>query len=125
MQVNQTYKVSPINKSIRRDGLFYVSIINYGAITKSGQNIKKERYVFPSPVSINPNPDNSFCSAERLLKIYNKHFGKNQQKLTKVVKERFESTAYQNGWHTVRFLEDVQTGQTSGCMLAAIPQKGS
>lgn len=125
MQVEQIQQASLINKPTHQVGLFYVFIPNYESITRSDQKSKKERYAFPSLGSINSDPANSFCSAERLLKIYNKHLGRNQKKLTKAVKEWFKSAAHQSGWHTVRFLEDVQTGQTSGCMLAVSSHKGN
>lgn len=125
MQVEQTQKISLINKPIHRVSLVYAFIPNYESITSSDRKSKKERYAFPSPASIKSDPDNSFCSTERILKLYNKHLGKKLEKLTKVVKEWFKSIAYQYGWHTVRFLEDVQTGQTSGCMLAVSSQKGN
>lgn len=131
MQPYQTSKVSQTDKStskiILAQSLWLIKA-NFGQHSAAGQPEKpnkKERHAFPTPINTKSDPRASLCSTDRLLVLYNKQQGKNQKRLTSVVKDWFKDTAHKAGWHEVAFLEDTQTGQITGCMLCASPHKGA
>lgn len=130
MQPYQTSKVSQTDKAIPRIILaqkLWLIKANFGPHTdvQPEQPSKKERHAFPTPTNTKSDPGASICSADRLLTLYNKQHNKNQQRLTSVVKVWFKNAAHQAGWSGVEFLEDIQTGQITGCMLCATRQKGA
>lgn len=131
MQAYQTNEVPQTDKINRRIRLIHIQrltkvfIPNHMDTTKPEQPSKKERHAFPTPTNTKSDPGASICSADRLLTLYNKQHNKNQQRLTSVVKVWFKNAAHQAGWSGVEFLEDIQTGQITGCMLCATRQKGA
>lgn len=130
MQPYQTSKVSQTNKATPRIiltqklRLVKVTFCRHTDVQPE-QPTKKERYAFPTPVNTKSDPKAFFCSADRLLTLYNKQHNKNQKRLTNVVKDWFKDAAHQTGWSKVEFLADIQTGHTTGCMLCATRQKGA
>jgi|SRR5690554_3029059 len=131
MQPYQTSKVSQVDNLTakiilaRRLCLLKTNAGRHNAADQSKKPTKKERHAFPTPLNTKSDLEASFCSADRLLTLYNKHQGKKQKRLTIVVREWFKEAAHQAGWHEVKFLQDIQTGQTAGCMLSATPTKGA
>lgn len=131
MQPYQATKVSQTDKATAKIILaqkLWLVRTNFGRHTAADQPekpTKKERHAFPTPVNTKSDPKASFCSANRLLTLYNKQQGKNQKRLTNVVKNWFKNAAHQAGWSEVVFLEDVQTSQVTGCMLRATLIKGA
>lgn len=130
MQPYQTNKVSQTNKATPRIILaqkLRLVEATFGRHTdvQPEKPTKKERHAFPAPVNTKSNPKAFFCSANRLLTLYNKRQGKNQKRLTNVVKNWFKDAAHQAGWSKVEFLADIQTGHITGCMLCATHQKGA
>src|SRR5699024_6255183 len=82
---------------------------------------KQDDTALPTPVITKSEQEGTCYPANRLVELDNKQQGKKQKRLTIVVREWFKEAAHQAGWYEVKFLQDIQTGQTAGCMLSATP----
>lgn len=85
----------------------------------SSQRPKREKFAFPVPGHANSKEQAFFCSADRVLALYNKHHGGTQKKVTSPVRNWFEQEARQAGWAQAMFLADIQASRSAGYMLLA------
>lgn len=85
----------------------------------SSQHPKREKFAFPVPKNVNSKERGFFCSADRVLALYNKHHGGTQKKVTSPVRNWFEHEARQAGWAQAMFLADIQASRSAGYMLLA------
>ena len=80
-------------------------------------------YKFPTPASCKLKDHAVFCTSDRILALYNQATGKEQQRITKPVKQWFASEAQANGWAGGHFLPEVQSGHGAGCVLFIPPRE--
>lgn len=89
----------------------------------SCQRPKREKFAFPVPGNVNSKEQAFFCSADRVLALYNKRYGGAQKKVTSPVRDWFEHEARQAGWAQAMFLADIQASRSAGYMLLAPSRK--
>lgn len=89
------------------------------ANTGSEQRSKRKKFAFPTPSNVCSKEPAFFCSADRILALYNRRYGCAQQRVTSPVRDWFEREARQAGWAQVMFLADVQASRSAGYMLLA------
>ncbi|WP_431265807.1 hypothetical protein ACQ859_11000 [Roseateles chitinivorans] len=75
------------------------------------------KFKFPDSKARSPNKPAVFCTAERVLKIYNQEHEKPAVKISKKVREWFFKTAHEKGWSGIHFIPEVQSQHGAGCML--------
>ena len=85
----------------------------------SSQRPKREKFAFPVPGNVNSKEQAFFCSADRVLALYNKRHGGAQKRVTNIVRDWFEQEARQAGWAQAMFLADIQASRSAGYMLLA------
>ena len=74
-------------------------------------------FKFPKSKDRSPNQPAVFCTAERVLDLYNQRHEKPAQRISKKVREWFFEEAHKEGWSGVRFVPEVQSKHGAGCML--------
>ncbi len=85
--------------------------------------MKGPRYKFPRKDSCKISDRAVWCTAERVLSLYNQANKKIAKRLSKSVKNWFISEAEKTGWAGCHFLPDVQSGNGAGCILFIPPQQ--
>ncbi len=78
---------------------------------------------FPNPNDFKPVDPAIFCSAERVLGLYNQDSGDSAVRVAKKVRAWFSTTAHQAGWAGVHFMPEVEPKQGAGCVLWRPPQQ--
>ena len=58
-----------------------------------------------------------YCSAERVLGLYNQDSGDTAQRVVKKMRRWFAEQAHGAGWSGVHFMPEVEPGQGAGCVL--------
>jgi hypothetical protein len=81
-----------------------------------------KKFKFPTPESCKLKDNAALCTSDRVLTLYNQATGKEQQRITKPVKNWFSAEALQNGWAGGHFLPEVQSGHGAGCVLFVPPK---
>lgn len=80
---------------------------------------------FPQPGDTSLPQQLVFCSAKRVLKLYEKaHPDRTAKKLSRKVKAWFVQQAVQEGWAGIVFVADVRSQQDAGALLALPPPEG-
>lgn len=74
-------------------------------------------FKFPKAKDRSPNEPAVFCTAERVLNLFNQAHQKPAQKISKKVREWMFDEAHQEGWSGVHFVPEVQSKHGAGCML--------
>ena len=80
---------------------------------------------FPNTKSCKPENPAVFCTAERLLGLYNQDSGdqKTAVKISKKVRRWFAKEALAKGWAGVHFIPEIQSAHGAGCVLWLPPQQ--
>jgi hypothetical protein len=65
----------------------------------------------------------AFCTAERVVGLYNQEHGTNRQRITQSIKSWFGQEAMSNGWAGGHFIPEVQSGHGAGCVLFVPPRQ--
>ena len=74
-------------------------------------------YKFPKSKDRSPNEPAVFCTAERVLNLYNQANEQPAKKISKKVREWTFDQAHNEGWSGVHFVPEVQSKHGAGCML--------
>ena len=74
-------------------------------------------FKFPKAKDRSQNEPAVFCTAERVLNLYNQAHKKEALRISKKVREWFFDEAHQEGWNGVHFVPEVQSKHGAGCML--------
>jgi hypothetical protein len=75
------------------------------------------KFKFPDAKSRSANKPAVFCTAERVLNLYNQENDEEAQRISKKVREWFFEEAHTKGWNGVHFIPEVQSQHGAGCML--------
>ncbi len=76
-----------------------------------------KRFKFPDSKARSANDPATFCTAERVLNLYNQDNDKPAKRISKKVREWFFAMAHEKGWSGVHFIPEVQSQHGAGCML--------
>lgn len=74
-------------------------------------------YIFPDPDERSLKNPACWCSAERVLALFNQDSEESAQRLSKKVKKWFEEEAFKLGWHEIEWYPDVATSHEAGCVM--------
>jgi hypothetical protein len=77
---------------------------------------------FPSPNDVAGKTPAIFCTAERVLALYNQDSGVVAQRLSQSVRNWFFQQAINQGWVGVHFLPEYPTNHGAGCVLWMPPK---
>jgi hypothetical protein len=80
---------------------------------------------FPNTKSCKRENPAVFCTAERLLGLYNQDSGdpKTAKKISKKVRRWFAREALAKEWAGVHFIPEIQSAHGAGCVLWLPPEK--
>jgi hypothetical protein len=80
---------------------------------------------FPDTKSCKLGNDAVFCTAERLLGLYNQDSGdpKTAERISKKVRRWFAEEARAKKWAGVQFIPEIQSTHGAGCVLWLPPQQ--
>jgi hypothetical protein len=76
-----------------------------------------KKFKFPDSKDASANKPAVFCTAERVLNLYNQDNDKPAQRISKKVRGWFFEAAHDAGWTGVHFIPEVQSKHGAGCML--------
>jgi hypothetical protein len=74
-------------------------------------------FKFPKAKDRSPNEPAVFCTAERVLNLYNQEHEQQAKRISKKVRDWTFNEAHQEGWSGVHFVPEVQSKHGAGCML--------
>ena len=74
-------------------------------------------YKFPRSKDRSPNQPAVFCTAERVLNLYNQENQKSAKRISKKVRVWIFTRAHTEGWSGVHFVPEAQSRHGAGCML--------
>ena len=76
------------------------------------------KFKFPDPNGCSANKPAVFCTAERVINLFNQaHPGVDAKKISKKVRAYMFEEAHKQGWTGVHFIPEVQSNHGAGCML--------
>ncbi|MDX7953923.1 hypothetical protein P7D22_22470 [Lichenihabitans sp. Uapishka_5] len=78
---------------------------------------------FPDPSERSAKEPAVICDDERVLALYNRATGDNKVRMSKNVKTWFVNEADKRGWDAARFVNNVETRFSAGCLLYKGPEK--
>lgn len=79
------------------------------------------RFKFPTPENAKLKDHAVFCTAERIVTLYNQAHDEKRQRMTDTIKKWFAHQAQEAGWAGGHFLPEIQTGHNAGCVLFTPP----
>lgn len=85
--------------------------------------MKGRKLKFPTPASCKLKHGAAFCTAERVIGLYNQENGEKRQRITDSIKQWFAAEAMGHGWAGGHFIPEVQSGHGAGCVLFMPPQQ--
>ena len=74
-------------------------------------------FKFPKSKDRSPNEPAVFCTAERVLDLFNQEHEKRALRISKKVRNWMFDEAHKEGWSGVHFIPEVQSKHGAGCML--------
>ena len=81
------------------------------------------KFKFPNSKARSPEKPAVFCTADRVLSLYNQDNNKPAKRISKKVREWFFNKAHLRGWSGVHFVPEVQSQHGAGCMLWVIQDR--
>jgi len=85
--------------------------------------MRGRKFKFPTPATCKLRDGAVFCTAERIVALYNQEKEETRQRITDSIKSWFSSEAREHGWAGGYFLPEVQSGHGAGCVLFVPPQQ--
>lgn len=81
------------------------------------------KFKFPDSKECSPNNPAVFCTAERVLNLYNQYHEKEAQRISKRVREWIFEQSHKQGWSGAHFIPEVQSKHGAGCMLWVVQDR--
>jgi len=78
---------------------------------------------FPTPESCRLKDCAVFCTAARVIDLYNQENQTKRKRITDTIKQWFATEATGHGWAGGHFLPEVQTKHGAGCVLFVPPNQ--
>lgn len=76
-----------------------------------------KKFKFPDSNDASSNKPAVFCTAERVINLYNQEHDAPAHRISKKVRAWFFAAAQGKGWTGVHFIPEVQSMHGAGCML--------